>query len=45
MNPRPGGEFVVRSERGRRAPRVHMTGGDVAAGLARPDASIRRALA
>ena len=38
------GDFDVLNERGRRALRVHITGGDVAAGLASLDEALRQAL-
>ncbi|TDR90011.1 bifunctional transaldolase/phosoglucose isomerase [Enterovirga rhinocerotis] len=38
------GDFGVLSDRGRRALRVHLKGGDVAVGLARLGESVRRAL-
>lgn len=38
------GDFDVLSERGRRALRVHLKGGDVAGGLARIDEAVRKAL-
>ena len=39
------GDFEVLADRGRRALRVHLKGGDVAAGLGSLGAALRRALA